>query len=60
MPGTFLFPIVNTEQRVFVAFAVVFAIVPVCMVCLRVLARRVANRRLGLSDWLMVVSSVRW
>lgn len=55
---TFLFPIVNPDQRVFLAFAVIFAIIPVFMVGLRVLARRIANRRLGLSDWLMISATV--
>lgn len=54
----FLFPITNPDQRVFLAFAVVFALVPVCMVGLRILARRIANRSLGLSDWLMVSAAV--
>lgn len=55
---TLLFPIVNGEQRVFIAFAVIFTIVPAFFVGLRILARRIANRRLGLSDWLMISASV--
>lgn len=55
---TLLFPIENEDQQLFVAFAVVFAIIPSAMVSLRVVARRRANRILNLSDWLMIAACV--
>lgn len=54
----FLFPVENEGQRVFLAFAVIFAVIPTVMVCLRIYARRRANRMLKLSDWLMIAAGV--
>lgn len=54
----FLFPIETAHQRAFVAFAVVFAIIPSIAVGLRILARRRLNRKLDVSDWLMVAACV--
>lgn len=55
---TLIFPIENGPQQLFIAFAVVFAIVPSALVSLRVVARKRANRILNLSDWLMIGACV--
>ncbi|KAH8651069.1 hypothetical protein BX600DRAFT_553986 [Xylariales sp. PMI_506] len=54
----FLFPIENGSQKLFLAFSIIFSVLPTIAVVMRILSRRIANRTLHFADYLMVASCV--
>lgn len=56
---TYIFPITLPNQKLVVAASIVFSILPVTAVALRIAARRIANRKLEPSDYLIVAACVR-
>ena len=52
------FPIERPAQKAVLGVAIAFIILPVILVCLRILARRVASRTLDVSDYLIMVACV--
>ncbi|KXJ96465.1 hypothetical protein Micbo1qcDRAFT_199277 [Microdochium bolleyi] len=50
----FIFPVIYPSQVMFISLCVVFAVLPVGAVIARVLARRMSNRKLDLSDKIMI------
>lgn len=55
---TVTFPIVTGDQKAVLGVAISFAILPVVAVCLRILARNIANRKLDLSDYFIMAACV--
>lgn len=55
----YVFPIERESQKAIIGGAVVFSLLPTAAVVLRMVARsRVKDRRLDLSDWLILVACV--
>lgn len=52
------FPVERTEQTSLLAVAAVFLVLPTIAIILRLLARRIANRALDVSDYLMLAAWV--
>ncbi|KAH7040010.1 uncharacterized protein B0I36DRAFT_379081 [Microdochium trichocladiopsis] len=52
------FPVLYPSQRMFISLCVIFAVLPVVAVVLRVIARRMSNRKLDLSDKIMIGACV--
>lgn len=53
-----IFPVEKSDQWSLVLCAIVFSILPSTAVGLRIAARRLANRKLDLSDWLIIAACV--
>lgn len=53
-----MFPVVRSDQIALISCAIIFSIIPVTAVSLRILARRVSNRRVDTSDYLIVAACV--
>lgn len=51
-------PIVKTGQVALLTCSVIFAVLPTILVVLRLIARRIANRRLDSADYLIVAAWV--
>lgn len=54
----FVFPIETARQYLFIVWSVLFTALAMVAVGLRLLARRVADRKLGSDDYLMVLSCI--
>lgn len=54
----FVFPIETARQYLFVTLSVLFTAMAMVAVGLRILARRVADRKLGWDDVLMILSCI--
>lgn len=55
----YVFPIEREPQKAIIASAVVFSLLPTASVVLRMVARsRLKDRKLDLSDWLIVLACV--
>ncbi|KAI0127594.1 hypothetical protein BJ170DRAFT_722844 [Xylariales sp. AK1849] len=54
----YMFPIERPSQRLLIAFAVIFSLVPATAVGLRILARRLSNRKLDSGDYLIIAACV--
>ncbi|KAJ1338619.1 hypothetical protein MN608_01479 [Microdochium nivale] len=50
----FVFPVLYASQRMFISMCVLFTVLPVAAVIARVFARRISNRKLDLSDKIMI------
>ncbi|KAI9900244.1 hypothetical protein N3K66_004506 [Trichothecium roseum] len=57
---TFLFPIENHSQRLFISICIVFTILPVTAVVLRMMARKKVGKQPDLSDKVMIGAVVMW
>ncbi|ORY62978.1 uncharacterized protein BCR38DRAFT_515892 [Pseudomassariella vexata] len=55
---TFIFPIEKSDQRSLVGCAVVFSIIPTVAVSLRILARRISNRKTDTSEFLVITALI--
>lgn len=53
-----IFPVERSNQKALIACAVIFSILPMTAVGLRLLARRMSNRKVDLSDYLMIAACV--
>ncbi|KAH9903597.1 hypothetical protein F4778DRAFT_91226 [Xylariomycetidae sp. FL2044] len=54
----FIFPIERPDQRAIIACAIIFSLLPVTAVGLRIVSRRIANRTLDLSDYIIISACV--
>lgn len=54
----YIFPVERTVQRTVISVAVIFAVLPAVAVSLRMLARRLSNRKLDMSDYLIIAACV--
>lgn len=53
-----MFPVERPNQKALISCAVIFSILPMIAVGLRILARRMSNRKIDLSDYLMIAACV--
>lgn len=53
-------PLVKPGQIALMACSIIFAVIPTVAVILRIIARRIANRKLDAADYLIIVAWVRW
>lgn len=53
-----IFPVERSNQKALISCAVIFSILPMTAVGLRLLARRMSNRKVDLSDYLMIAACV--
>ena len=56
--GIVIFPIERRIQVAVLSVSVTFIVLPTLAVCLRVLARHMARRRLEASDWCIIAAVV--
>lgn len=54
----YIFPIERPVQKSVVTVGVLFSFIPMTAVALRIMARRISNRNLDMSDYLMIAACV--
>lgn len=56
--GNPIFPVERNSQKAVIAIGIVFSVIPIVACILRALARRIANRALDASDWVLFAACV--